>query len=526
MGRYDNETLYAAPAGAAAGAAGNRYDNAALYPPAPPARPPAEMRSADLSPSQRFKYAVQDALMGLGAKPHVAQHLAEGGTGVLGMTPMGSVLAAADLPYNASRGNYVNTALDALGVVPGVTAARRIVGGMPRIRPAEVPPPWVERGSAEDRGWVTPSTPELIGYPQAATPGRPAVGLLPAEPPTPAAPAGAAIAGYDRIRNSPIQFDPLTGRDYQANVLAHLESPAGGSFSPASARAVYDTIEHHAALWENNGRPVPASYVDNLRSQLRNMPAGPDAAAGQRAARFLDQNYLANPTPGAVLPHNLADFAALQADLAQARGNYRAGMTAQLVENAIDRSGTRAGATYSGMNVDNATRQRLESLQAADAANDKLFAATPAERAAVTAASQGDWLTNQLRAGGKVMGGGGGLGRLAATSAGSGFGAAAGHTMGLDPVTTMALSTTAGAIPFMGGKAMLRAANERTVGAAENVADQIRRASPEYAARVAATPDVIDPRAMTRDAITYAMLPQVRQQGEDIWQGAYSPYEQ
>src|SRR3954469_17770911 len=168
MGRYDNETLYAPPATPATGsAAGSRYDNAALYPPAAARvarrRPQAEMRAADLSPSQRFKYAVQDALMGLGAKPHVAQHLAAGvAGGILGMTPMGSVLAAADLPYNASRGNYVNTALDALGVVPGVTAARRIVGGMPRIRPAEVPPPWVERGSAEDRGWVTPSTPELI----------------------------------------------------------------------------------------------------------------------------------------------------------------------------------------------------------------------------------------------------------------------------------------------------------------------------------------------------------------------------
>ena len=527
---YSNENLYGTPAAKSGPKPipGSPYDNSQLYQPAP-ARPQAEMRAAEYSPSQRFTNAIQDALIYAGAKPQTARHLAEGGTGLVGMTPMGSVLAGADLPYNVGHGNYGSAALDALGVIPGVTAARRIAQGLPRIRPAEVPPPWVQRGGPEDRGFVTPSTPELIGSPQAATPGQPAVGLLPATPATPAVPPGSAIASYNRIRNSPIQYDPLTGRDYQANVLAHLESPAGGAFSPASAPAAYDTIERHAALWENRNQPVPASYVDNLRSQLRNLPAGPDAVAGQRASRYLDQ-YLASPTPGAMLPHNPQDFAALRADLQQARGDYRAGKTAQTIENAIDRAGTRAGSTYSGMNVDNATRQRLETLQGADAVNDKLFAATPAERAAVTAASQGDWLGNTERSLGKLGGGGGGLGRVAATSAAFGAGGSLGHAMGLDPLTASAVATTAAGVPFFGGKALLRASNERTVGNAEAVADLIRRNSPEYAARVAATPEVIDPRVMARDAITYALLPQVRQQGEDPWAGApasaYTPWDE
>jgi hypothetical protein len=536
-GRYDLENLYPEneeqPPPSPKSGGGGRYDLENLYPVEPKTKHQAEMRSAHYTPTESFTNAVQDTLMRLGAKSQVARHLAEGATGISGITPIGSILSAADLAHNiATGGGTVNAMLDAIGMAPGGKAIQRAVSGMPRIRPAEVPPPWVAAqaragdpvGQQLARDWVTPSTAELIAPGQAGTPGRPAVGLLPATAPQAPVPPGSAIVGYDRVRNSPVMYDPLTGRDIQANLTQYLESPAGGAFSPNSAPGVYATMERHAADWEGRNSPIPASYFDNLRSQFRNMPEGADRAAGSRAANFLDR-YQANPTPGAMILGNPQDFTELQANLRQARGDYRAGKTAETVENAIDRAGTRAGTTHSGTNISNTTGQKMEALQASDAVNDRLFGATQDERAAVRAASQGDTLHNWQRYYGKFLGGGGGMGKNVAVGLGGAAGAGTAHMMGLDPAMTMAAGAIGGGIPYLGGSWLTRAANERMVAGAENVANQIRRNSPEYAARVAATPDIIDPNAMARDAITYALVPQIRQQGKDVWDELNTPYE-
>ena len=76
---------------------------------------------------------------------------------------------------------------------------------------------------------------------------------------------------------------------------------------------------------------------------------------------------------------------------------------------------------------------------------------------------------------------------------------------------------------MLGGIGLREAADARTRAAATNVADMIRRNSPEYAARAARTPPITDPIAMQRDAIAYAMIPQLQQL--DVSGMGLKPYE-
>ena len=71
-----------------------------------------------------------------------------------------------------------------------------------------------------------------------------------------------------------------------------------------------------------------------------------------------------------------------------ARGNWRAGKTAETVAREIDRAGTRSGARYSGRNTANITQQQLTALTTTDAGANKIFGARPNEIAAINAVGQ------------------------------------------------------------------------------------------------------------------------------------------
>jgi hypothetical protein len=75
---------------------------------------------------------------------------------------------------------------------------------------------------------------------------------------------------------------------------------------------------------------------------------------------------------------------------------------------------------------------------------------------------------------------------------------------------------------------MRSAANARTTARAANIGEMMRMRSPEYRARVADETarggPLIDPMAMSRDAIAYALTPQVANAGKDWLDNQLVPY--
>jgi hypothetical protein len=407
-----------------------------------------------------------------------------------------AAVSAPELASDVSRGNYGGAAIDALGMLPAVQAGRRLVqaarGTLPSLNMAQIPTRTVDPAT----GVVND---ELLNNSRAA---------------------------YGRIAQAPIEYHPAAIEDFSQRAQHYLQQPgARGVFTPESAPGVFNLLDRRVAELQQRGVQSLAPYdFDVLRQQLRSFPSGADSAAGQRAAAILD-NYMSNPPPGAITRMAPGAMGDLRANMAIARGDWRAGKTAETVEQEIDRAGTRAGGAHSGLNVDNATRQRLSSLTSTDAGEQKIFGATWPERQAINAVVEGDPLTNKLRYVSNRMGGGGGF-------TGTFGGGIAGHTVnallgswGVDPVTATAAGMGVGYGWPKIGEQFRQAANERTVRAAGNVVDQIRQNSPLYQARqLAAGPPITDPRAMARDAIAYALMPQLQDSAKNAWDQAHVPY--
>ena len=457
-------------------------------------QPMGEIKKDDPSVTERARQVTQDALMAAGAEPYRARHLAEGTVGIAGFTPMGSLLSAGDLGYDVNRGNWGHAALDAIGTIPLAIQAKRGVqalrGELPTIRMADTPTRTINEttGAVQD---------ELLG---------------------------SARGHYNAVSRSPVVFHPGTMPNFTDAARMALQQPQFGAFTPEAARNVHDLLARWGADFAGPRIATPHDF-DVLRQQLRGFTDGADSAAGNRAADFVDQ-FLSNPPPGAILRAQPGALGAVRRDLQDARGNWRAGKTAETVDAAVDRAGVMAGGVNSGLNAGDKTRQALNQLTNPPVGGyDKIFGATYPEKQSLRAVSTGDPLTNRLRYTGNRMGGGGGIG-------GAVTGGTAGFTLnsllrswGIDPLTAAAAGAVVSKTVPKVGEAFRRTANERTIRAADEAIEGIRRNSPLYRSREAVSPDIADPTAMTRDAIAYALIPQLKDKAANIWDLAHVPYD-
>jgi hypothetical protein len=454
-------------------------------------KPLGELKPATSSPTQQLTGGIQDFLLAhTNASPYNASKLANIATTGASMVPvLGSAMSGVDLPYDVGRGAYGHAALDVLGLAPGGLALKRIVRGAPTIPMADVP--------KLDLSLVGPS-------------GTPGVDTL----------KTAVTKSYDAVRNSPVVYHPSAIDDLVSEARIALTKRGLNPVKAPSTFSILDT----AGAPKPPGAIVTPDDFDTLRQQLRGgVPGTQDKLAGGLAIELLDRR-MANPLPQHIISGTRQDISDLGRNLSDARGNYRALATAKAVEGKIDTSAIKAAITNSGGNLDNTTRQYLASLVTTKAGQRAIPGATAAEKQAIEDAAKGDWLTNAQRYGGKLLGGGGGLGQFVASSTGGGIGTTLAHMFGADPVTATGIGALSSGAAFGGGVALRASADARTRLAAENVADMIRRNSPEYAARMARTPPVIDPLAMHRDAIAYALTPQIQNAGKNLLDQAYVPY--
>lgn len=187
---------------------------------------------------------------------------------------------------------------------------------------------------------------------------------------------------------------------------------------------------------EDVAKPAPLSIADFdlTRQSLSGVPLEQRRAAS--IARKVIDEYLGSVPESDVVSGNAA---AANAKLLEARGNAAALFRDKDVMDALGRAENQAGSTYSGGNLENATRQQLRPLLNEKMGVSKKKAVfkdyTNDETAALKKAVVGTTYGNIVRGTGKALGGGGGAGNTVI----GGSTAAIAAALGLDPVSAAAL---------------------------------------------------------------------------------------
>lgn len=253
---------------------------------------------------------------------------------------------------------------------------------------------------------------------------------------TPAAVAGGLLSGAGaRTITKPGKLNPEQviahgAAAYQDPVVTgvRIQSPAAGAISqditgqlnaqrmnPRLAPGTHALVEDLATPVQGNDFHTIEDFqtTRSLLGKLAGNYSNPvEQAAASKAIDLLDQHLTALPQ-SQLLQGNIA---AANSRLAQGRGDYAAGKSAERVQKRVDDAELQAASTYSGGNLDNATRQKLRPILTNPSQGRGL---SPEELGSLDQVVRGSPTGNVLRATGRAMGGGGGIGTLVAAGEGA-----------------------------------------------------------------------------------------------------------
>ena len=238
--------------------------------------------------------------------------------------------------------------------------------------------------------------------------------------------------GFNQFRQAGFFFDPATtAPNYTVPLKLNLTSEG---LTPRTAGKTWDVLN------DIDSSPfVNPTQLQERYKELGSVAKKATDSEERRAARIAQERLLTfaeNPPPGVVQG---GDPAAGIAILRTANADWAAKSRAELLDQRIAAGELRAGANYSGLNLEAELRRRVGDLGKPEQAGG-MRGATPGERAAFTAFGQGDISSNTRRYLKNLLGGGGGLGALAGAGAASG----AGYYYGLDPLSTAGVIGLAG----------------------------------------------------------------------------------
>jgi len=240
-------------------------------------------------------------------------------------------------------------------------------------------------------------------------------------------------------RASPKVAAPTIEEIRKASDAAYARARSGGlEINPQSVEALSQQITNDLIASGKRERNYPGTFsaVEELKK-----PAGPTATADdlESVRRVLndvaekrEESYTAGKARSALdkymenIPAQdviAGDPATVSSAFQEGRANWSAMRGSERVQQAIAKAKNRAESTYSGGNLGNAVRQELRKLL--DNPN-KTAGWTPEEIAQLERAVKGTTTGNLMRAGSKLLGGGGGLGAFATGAGGyAAFGPAA-----------------------------------------------------------------------------------------------------
>lgn len=266
-----------------------------------------------------------------------------------------------------------------------------------------------------------------------------------------------------------------------------------------------------------NGMITPAN-IDSIRQGVNRISKGPGADVDRESARHVRDaldNFMTNPPQGAV-PAGFEPQARQAAELAKfARGNHAAYERDKTLDAMEEAAKLTASGQHSGMNYGNILRQDVRNLvnpkypQRARGFSDE-------EREVLTNVNAGGPVMNTARFAGNYLGGGGGLGALAATG-----GALGAIQSNADPTISSVGALAAPAV----GLALRAGTNRGTRNAFAQAMELSRTRSPlyEYQQRAAGYPRTVPgpsllsggSTATGRDVLALEMLRQLQRQEQE-----------
>lgn len=253
---------------------------------------------------------------------------------------------------------------------------------------------------------------------------------------------------------------------------------------PIDAKATFAKLKELEAA--PAGSFVTASNLHSLRKSLQktaqnfNQDSAADQLAASRSIRGLD-GFLPSIDASSVLAGSPAATGRL---FERGRGNYAAAMRSNEITGALDRANTgiieraqaRAQAANSGRNFDNTIRQKIASLLEKP---KEISGLSDAEIAAFNRTMNGSLARNTARYVGNVLGGGGGFGQAFTGALGAGVGAMAGNVPG---------AIIGAGVPIAVGASAKAIANALAKKSVNGVDELLRKRSPLYQERLAASP--------------------------------------
>lgn len=416
-----------------------------------------------------------------------------------------TVYSGSILPF--SRDSAGNTHFDLTAGLPGqiwsaLTLPGDVYTGGTPIMANDQPNPSLLGRATNFAAMMSPMNPAMRAG-DLPIPGQAMAPMTPQKTAAPTAQAlkDAASAGYDAFRNSDLQYHASAVADVARNIQNQLEQDGIiAEHAPKTFSVINKVISDGSAP----GAVATTANMQAVRRSFGNVSGDPtDTLAATRAKNALD-GFLQAPPPEAIVAGTATpESAAATADtLRTANANYAAAQRSNALTGSLDRANTgileqaeaRAEASHSGRNLDNSIRQRVASLLQQPGAvsgfsNDELDA--------LRGVISGGPVQNTSRVVGNFLGGGGGLGHLAATGAAA---LAGGHMGGGEGA---ALGAMVPGVLGVGAKALENSLAKRSLNSVDEL---VRQRSPLYQQTLGQQP-LYNPMAARNAAVLRAILP-------------------
>jgi hypothetical protein len=308
-------------------------------------------------------------------------------------------------------------------------------------------------------------------------------------------------AGFDAIRKLGVDYQTSSVNDLASRLQAELFERGQPPVLAPKTNSILDGLQEN--------EPGSVASATNLISARRalagaaqdfNNPS--EQAAASHALEGLGQ-FISRPPPAAVI-RGTADQVGSMFD--QANANYAAGMRTKQLEDLKRAVEIKTNGANSARNAGNTTRQRVGSILLSP---EQLQGYSPSEVAGLEGVNAGSTAANLTRHASNYLGGGGGLGQMITTAAGS----LPGMMMGSPELS----GAGAVALPALGHglKELSNALTERQL---DSVISDVAKRSPLYQAARANAPPPTTVLPTTSNALLRAMMlkqPQNQQSNQD-----------
>jgi hypothetical protein len=280
--------------------------------------------------------------------------------------------------------------------------------------------------------------------------------------PTAAEAAAASNAQYGALRGMGVDYASQPVADF---IGTHQRDLVKDGLRDNVAPLTHGVLNDLQKVPTNQSSVMELGALESARQNLGKIAQsqGPEGVAAGRAVKAIS-DFMANPPEGSVVSGPAEQAAKLVSD---ARGNWAAKSRSENLTDMSEYADLHNLSTASGNNLENVVRQKVRTLFDPKYP-ERLAGYTPDEVAELRQIVAGGPIKNAMRWAGNLLGGGGGLGNVAAQTAGSFLGGTPG---------VIAAATTGPLLKYLGGRG---AANQL-----KSVAEMTRMRSPLYAERLA-----------------------------------------